>query len=43
MTPEHCIHQEHGLCARCTEAWEEDPMAYLEFGDHPAGVRRWEE
>ena len=38
-----CIHAPHGLCELCRAAYDEDPAAYLEFGDHPEGLRRWRE
>jgi hypothetical protein len=39
----HCIHQEHGLCASCRAEYDEDPTAWLEYGEHEEGVQRWEE
>jgi hypothetical protein len=36
-----CIHAEQGLCPGCQEAWEADPQAFLEYGDHPDGLERW--
>lgn len=43
--PPRCIHAKEGeqLCEACEEAFEEDPGAYLEYGDHPEGLRRWQE
>jgi hypothetical protein len=41
-----CVHMPEGiagLCPVCAEEWEEDPAAYVEMGDHPAGLRRWQE
>lgn len=31
------------LCPRCQAAFDEDPQAWEEFGDHPEGLRSWEE
>jgi hypothetical protein len=33
-----CIHQSHGLCRRCQRDFDEDPVAWLEFGNHPEGL-----
>jgi len=30
-----------GLCPSCAAAFDADPDAYLEFGDHPAGLENW--
>ena len=44
-----CIHQpagECGLCEQCAEDYAVDPTAWLEYGDHPAGIanaqREWD-
>lgn len=37
-----CIHSESGLCPACQEDFDADPEAWFEFGDHPAGIERWE-
>jgi len=37
-----CIHVQAGLCATCQEAYDDDPEGYLEFGDHAAGIARWQ-
>lgn len=37
-----CIHQPHGLCASCQSEHDADPLAWLEFGNHPAGLARWQ-
>ena len=41
-----CIHQQQagatGLCRRCQDDYDEDPDAWWEFGDHPAGIARWQ-
>lgn len=41
--PTPCIHSPDGveLCGDCLEQFEIDPAAYDEFGDHPEGLRRW--
>ena len=37
-----CIHGDGtSLCGNCREAYETDPDAYIEFGDHPEGMKRW--
>lgn len=36
-----CIHAESGLCPACQAEYDEDPRAYLEFGDHPQGIANW--
>lgn len=33
-----CIHAVSGLCVACLEEFAEDPMAFAEFGNHPAGI-----
>ena len=38
-----CIHREQGLCPECQAAYDTDPAAFAEFGDHADGLRRWEE
>jgi len=39
-----CIHTNGiGLCLDCQTAYDDDPLAYIEFGDHPEGIRRWQE
>lgn len=40
-----CIHVVDGvgLCQQCADDYDEDPTAYMEFGDHPDGVKRWQE
>lgn len=35
-----CVHAAAGLCPACLADYEEDPLAWLEYGDHPSGVRR---
>ena len=37
-----CIHQSSGLCPTCQEDYDTDPGAWYEFGQHPAGIARWE-
>ena len=36
-----CIHATAGLCPACQAEYDYDPDAYLEYGDHPAGLARW--
>ena len=36
-----CIHQSSGLCSECQEAYLVDPQAYMDYGDHPVGIARW--
>ncbi len=45
MADLNCIHTETGvgLCEQCQADYDEDPMAYVEFGYHPEGIRRWRE
>lgn len=38
----NCIHALPGLCPGCQASYEEDPGAWIEFGDHPEGIARWE-
>lgn len=38
---DHCIHQERGLCPACQADYDQDPQAFEEYGDHPAGLERW--
>lgn len=40
MTP--CIHTTAGLCPVCQADYDTDPQAWAEFGQHPAGIARWE-
>ena len=40
-----CIHQPlgvQGLCYECELEYLEDPSGWMEFGDHPDGLQRWE-
>lgn len=38
----HCIHTAGaGLCPACQEAFDEDPGAWLEYGDHEQGIANW--
>jgi hypothetical protein len=42
MYPPPCVHGDGtGLCPGCRADHDEDPAAWLEFGDHPAGIARW--
>jgi hypothetical protein len=36
-----CVHVAAGLCKSCQAEYDEDPSAYWEYGDHPAGLARW--
>lgn len=36
-----CLHQPQGLCPACQADYDYDPLAYHEYGDHPAGSKRW--
>jgi hypothetical protein len=37
-----CIHTDgKGLCQDCLAEFAADPEAYLEYGEHPAGIERW--
>jgi hypothetical protein len=36
-----CIHAAAGLCKSCRAQYDEDPGAFVEYGDHPAGLGRW--
>lgn len=40
-----CIHNEEiglpGLCPSCQEDHDEDPLAWLEYGDHTQGIANW--
>lgn len=40
---ETCIHRDSGLCPECQEEYDTDFAAWIEFGYHPEGCRRWEE
>ena len=40
--PPPCIHADgKTFCPECRWAWEYDPDSYLEYGDHPAGLKNW--
>jgi hypothetical protein len=44
MTPDlTCIHSPAGLCESCREDYDADPSAWVEFGNHNEGLRRWRE
>jgi hypothetical protein len=30
-----------GLCPACAADYDADPTAWLEYGDHPAGIAAW--
>ena len=36
-----CIHAQHGLCPACQAEYDADKEAWLEYGNHPAGLARW--
>jgi len=38
-----CIHAQSGLCEKCMENFLEDPSSWIEFGDHPEGLKRFKE
>ena len=38
-----CIHAESGLCPDCQQEFDFDPVAYIDYGDHPEGIERWAE
>jgi hypothetical protein len=38
-----CVHSIAGLCPACQAEYDEDALAFLEFGAHPAGLRRYRE
>lgn len=42
--PPPCVHSPDGicLCECCQESYDEDPQAYIEFGDHPQGIANWQ-
>lgn len=35
-----CVHTAAGLCPACQADYEADPIAWIEYGDHPDGIRR---
>lgn len=37
-----CLHAAEGLCPSCQEEYDEDALAWIEFGSHPAGVANME-
>src|SRR5262245_5772795 len=37
-----CIHTERGLCPACQSDYDADPLAYLEYGDHPEGLANYQ-
>lgn len=38
-----CIHMTSGMCDACMGEYREDPSAWIEYGNHVAGLKRWEE
>jgi len=36
-----CIHSTTGLCPDCQANHDEDPTAWMEYGNHPDGIARW--
>lgn len=40
---ETCIHRQSGLCPDCQADFDADPMAWIEFGNHPQGLARWQD
>jgi hypothetical protein len=41
--PMTCVHRESGLCDDCRADADEDFPAWLEYGRHSEGDRRWRE
>lgn len=41
--PDTCIHRADGLCEQCQAEYAEDPSAWLEYGQHEAGERNWQQ
>ena len=44
--PPACVHPHDGgdpLCPACRRAYDEDQQSWLDFGEHPEGIRRWAE
>ena len=37
-----CIHSLAGLCRACQDEYDTDPAAFIEFGNHPEGIARWQ-
>ena len=37
----NCIHNAIGLCDACQAEHDEDPIAWIEFGQHEAGIENW--
>ena len=37
----NCIHSDKGLCPECRADYDVDPEAWIEFGQHKAGIERW--
>jgi hypothetical protein len=37
-----CIHSKMGLCESCQADYDADPAAWVEYGDHPAGIAAWQ-
>jgi hypothetical protein len=37
-----CIHAANGLCPDCEADYDYDPIAWVEFGNHPQGIANWE-
>lgn len=35
-----CIHAKVGLCPSCREEYDTDPLAWLEYGQHPHKIPR---
>src|SRR5262245_30822344 len=36
-----CVYAVRGLYPECRAEFNEDPEAYIEFGNHPAGIERY--
>lgn len=41
--PPTCVHTERGLCEACQREYDEDPQAWIEYGQHPEGIVKWEQ
>jgi len=41
--PTNCIHCTDGLCKKCQAEYDEDPSAWLEYGQHEQGERNWKQ
>ncbi len=38
-----CVHpRTTRLCGECQQLFDRDPLGYIEWGEHPAGIARWQ-